>query len=148
MRPAMTRTMDRRHIPNYSVSEAARILRVSRRALRPRRGLLSFLDLVDAHIQIYAIRDRVEFENGIACRLFPFSRPPTGGDASSMPQEIVVDPTRCFGSPILDRARVRVSVVAGRLLGGDAAEELAEEFGCSMLAIEEARDFSENPPPG
>lgn len=91
---------------------------------------------------------RVRFgDDDLASTLYPFTQPlPCGAGslqaAEKMPQLIVVDPTRCFGSPMIESARVRVSVVVDRFQAGDSMASLAKEFGCTRGAIEEALRFA------
>jgi uncharacterized protein (DUF433 family) len=79
--------------------------------------------------------DRIEWENQFAARLYPFTRIVRGMDA---PRAIVIDPTRSFGRPLLDRLGVTTNVIAERYKAGDSIAKLVKEYGGSQTDIEEA----------
>lgn len=51
-------------------------------------------------------------------------------------KQVVTDPDRSFGQPILDRTGVRVSVVVGMFLAGESIAVVAEEFGLTVEEVE------------
>ena len=65
--------------------------------------------------------ERVEWSNGIAARIFPFSRTDEGTD----PRLIVISPKFGFGQPVMAGTGVRVSVIRDRFKAGEATQELA-----------------------
>jgi uncharacterized protein (DUF433 family) len=79
--------------------------------------------------------DRIEWENQFAARLYPFTRVVRGMNA---PRAIVIDPTRSFGRPLLDRLGVTTNVIAERYKAGDSIAKLVKEYGGSQTDIEEA----------
>jgi uncharacterized protein (DUF433 family) len=79
--------------------------------------------------------DRIEWENEFAARLYPFTRVVRTNDA---PRAIVIDPTRSFGRPVLDRLGVTTNVIAERYKAGDSIAKLLEEYGGAETDIEEA----------
>jgi uncharacterized protein (DUF433 family) len=79
--------------------------------------------------------DRIEWENEFAARLYPFTRIVRGAAA---PRTIVIDPSRSFGRPLLDRLGVTTNVIAERYKAGDSIAKLVEEYGGPEADIEEA----------
>jgi uncharacterized protein (DUF433 family) len=77
--------------------------------------------------------DRIEWENDLAARLYPFTR--HGGVEA--PKSVLIDPRFAFGRPILRKSHVATAVVAERYKAGDSIDALAEDYGCSRLEIEE-----------
>lgn len=63
--------------------------------------------------------------------LFPVGRTAAKGD-------VVIDPRRSFGRPILDGYGLRTAVVAERFQAGEKIEELARDYGVPSEAIENA----------
>jgi uncharacterized protein (DUF433 family) len=95
-------------------------------ASRPEQSLLPVLK---EHL------DRIEWENEFAARLYPFTRLVEGAAA---PRAIVIDPSRSFGRPLLDRLGVTTNVIAERYKAGDSIAKLVEEYGGPEADIEEA----------
>ena len=93
---------------------------------RPEQGLLPLLT---------EYLDRIEWEDEFAARLYPFTRIVRDKDA---PRAIMIDPTRSFGRPVLDRLGVTTNVIAERYKAGDSIVKLLEEYGGSQTDIEEA----------
>ncbi len=79
--------------------------------------------------------DRIEWENEFAARLYPFTR--VVHDTTA-PRAIVIDPSRSFGRPLLDRLGVTTNVIAERYKAGDSIAKLVEEYGGPETDIEEA----------
>ena len=79
--------------------------------------------------------DRIEWEDEFAARLYPFTRVVRDG---SSPRAIVIDPSRTFGRPLLDRLGVTTNVIAERYKAGDSIAKLVEEYGGPEADIEEA----------
>ena len=79
--------------------------------------------------------ERIEWEGEFAARLYPFTRAVGSVDA---PRAIVIDPTRSFGRPLLDRLGVTTNVIAERYKAGDSIAKLVKEYGGSQTDIEEA----------
>lgn len=78
--------------------------------------------------------ERVEWSNGIAARIFPFSRTDEGTD----PRFIVISPKFGFGQPVMAGTGVRVSIIRDRFNAGEATQELADDYGVAIEKIEEA----------
>ncbi len=161
---------DPRQLPTYTISEAAHYLRIPRstlhawvagqayrttggsRLFRPvitlpdrRLGLLSFINLVEAHVldairrehevPLQAYLRRVEWDAaGVVARLYPFTRKRTPDE----PKAVVIDPRISFGRPVLAGSGIPTAVIAERYKAGESIDELADDYGRERLAIEEA----------
>ncbi|HXT57286.1 MAG TPA: DUF433 domain-containing protein [Pirellulales bacterium] len=77
--------------------------------------------------------ERIEWEDSLAVRLFPFTRL----DTEDAPRSVFIDPRYSFGRPILRESRIATAVIAERYKAGDSIQSLAEDYGCSQLEIEE-----------
>ena len=77
--------------------------------------------------------DRVEYDKqGRAVRLFPLLR------REDAPKNIVIDPTRAFGRPVLAGTSVPAADIRARFDAGDGVDELARDFDVSPELIEDA----------
>lgn len=74
-------------------------------------------------------------ETGLAARLFPFTRLEEKEDA---PKIVVIDPRISFGRPVLVGTGIPTVILAERYKAGDSIEELAHDYNCDRLLIEEA----------
>lgn len=77
--------------------------------------------------------ERIEWENSIAARLYPFTRL----NATDAPRSVFIDPRFSFGRPILKESRIATAIIAERYKAGDSIDDLAQDYGCSRLDIEE-----------
>jgi uncharacterized protein (DUF433 family) len=84
--------------------------------------------VVEAHLE------RLEWENMTVARLYPFTR---ARDIHS-PRSIVIDPRYSFGRPVLAKSHISTEVIFDRYSAGESHDELAEDYGCEKLDIEEA----------
>jgi uncharacterized protein (DUF433 family) len=92
-------------------------------------GQLAVKDLLKAHLR------RIEWDtSGLPIRLYPFTRKRDLDE----PKNIVIDPFISFGRPIIAGTGVVTEVVAERFKAGESADELADDYGCERLKIEEA----------
>ncbi len=95
-------------------------------------------------LEVYLTRIEVD-EQGIANRLFPFTRPQGTKDD---PKVIVIDPNVAFGRPVIVGTGIPLEVLADRYRAGESVELLAEDYGCdrdliqSALALELEDDYS------
>jgi uncharacterized protein (DUF433 family) len=78
--------------------------------------------------------ERIEWEKSIAARLYPFTRL----NSENAPKNVFIDPRFSFGRPILRDSRVTTAIIADRYKAGDSIDDLALDYGCSRLEIEEA----------
>lgn len=72
--------------------------------------------------------------DGLAMRLYPFTR----RGIVDGPRAVVLNPLVSFGRPVLAKTGVPTEEVADRFHAGEALDELAQDFGVSREAIEEA----------
>jgi uncharacterized protein (DUF433 family) len=92
-------------------------------------GQLAVRELLQAHLR------RIEWDtNGMPLRLYPFTRI---GDIEQ-PKNIVIDPFISFGRAVISGTGVSTEMVAERFIGGESADELAQDYGCGREKIEEA----------
>jgi len=74
-------------------------------------------------------------EAGLAARLFPFTRLERQEDS---PRIVVIDPRISFGRPVLVGTGIPTLILAERYKAGDSIEELARDYNCDHLLIQEA----------
>lgn len=74
-------------------------------------------------------------EAGLAARLFPFTRLEEKEDD---PRIVVIDPRISFGRPVLVGTGIPTLILAERYKAGDSIEELARDYDCDHLLIQEA----------
>ncbi|MBN1610004.1 MAG: DUF433 domain-containing protein [Polyangiaceae bacterium] len=91
-------------------------------------GQLAIREAFDARLE------RVDYERGLAVRLFPLVR----ATRQEQPRLIVIDPEVGFGRPVLSGTGIPVSIIHERFKAGDSASDLARDFGVGVDAIEEA----------
>lgn len=78
---------------------------------------------------------RIELdEAGIAAKLFPFTRL----NEEDAPQRVVIDPRISFGRPVLVGTGIPTAILAERYKAGESIDDLADDYGCARLQIEEA----------
>lgn len=77
---------------------------------------------------------RIEFEDKLAARLYPFTR---ADELEDDPKSVFIDPRFSFGRPILKASGIATAVIAERYKAGDSVQDLAADYGCSQLEIEE-----------
>jgi uncharacterized protein (DUF433 family) len=66
----------------------------------------------------------VEWSNGVAARLYPFTRK----EARDEPRAVVIDPRAGFGRPVLVGTGIPTAIVAERFKAGDQPDELAKDY--------------------
>jgi len=76
--------------------------------------------------------ERIEYADGRAARLFPWLRRP---DA---PKNIVIDPRRAFGRPIIAGTSVPVADIRSRFDAGDSVTDLSRDFDVTTQLIDDA----------
>ena len=94
------------------------------------RGQLEMREVV----QIYLRRVEHDDENGLAARLFPFTRE----DRQKAPTLIVIDPSVSFGRPVVMGSGVRAEVIVDFFNAGETIADLANEYRLAPYQIEEA----------
>lgn len=92
-------------------------------------GQLAVRELLQAHLS------RIEWDaEGVPLRLYPFTRIGT----TEQPKNIVIDPFISFGRAVISGTGVSTKIVAERFVGGESADELAQDYACAREKIEEA----------
>jgi uncharacterized protein (DUF433 family) len=86
--------------------------------------------------------DRVELRDGVPTRIYPFSRDP----AENSPRTIVLDPRIRFGRPTIAGRAIPTDCLFERHQAGDAAAELADDYGLTAAEVEEALRYEAMPP--
>jgi uncharacterized protein (DUF433 family) len=75
---------------------------------------------------------------GIAQRLFPFTRREFLTSPAKAPQVVVIDPSVSFGMPVLIDSRISTAFLLSRKKGGATIPQMAADYGRSEAEIEEA----------
>jgi len=92
-------------------------------------GQLAMEQMLAAHLR------RVEHDaGGLAVRLYPFTRKRQPDE----PRLVVIDPYVCFGRPTMAGTGVATNIVAERYKAGESIDELAQDYGCERICVEEA----------
>ncbi len=90
----------------------------------------------------FALRlERVDVKEGVPIRIYPFSRDP----AESSPRLIVLDPRIRFGRPTIAERGVPTDSLFQRYQAGDSVAELAEDYGLTVVEVEEAIRYESLP---
>jgi uncharacterized protein (DUF433 family) len=79
---------------------------------------------------------RIEWEDNIAVRLYPFISPIDPAD-----KIISIDPRYSFGKPIITATGVPTDVLAEFYNAGDSIEDLAEDYDCTPTQVSAAIRF-------
>jgi uncharacterized protein (DUF433 family) len=72
-------------------------------------------------------------EEGLAVKLFPFTKQPH----LDAPKIVTIDPRISFGRPVLAETGIPTDILAERYKAGESIDELAQDYSCSRLQIEE-----------
>ena len=92
-------------------------------------GQVAMAEILKDHLE------RIERdENGLAIRLYPFTRKETHG----APKLITIDPLVAFGRPVIVGSRATTVDVADRFKAGESPSSLAEDYGRTPEEIWEA----------
>ena len=84
---------------------------------------------IHTHIQ------RIEADDqGLAIKLYPFTR----SHEENNPRIVVVDPRIAFGRLTIDGTGIATSILKERYSAGDSIDDLAADYECDRLSIEEA----------
>lgn len=127
---------DWRHLPAYTVTEAARYLGLSPRTLRRRRtGLLTFAGLIEAVPAAERSRCVEVNQYGTPVRFYP----PYPG--RGLHRVIAIDPRIAFGRPIVLRTGVSARVIDTRIRNGERFRDIAADYGLTAAEIRQALLF-------
>jgi uncharacterized protein (DUF433 family) len=106
------------------VRDAERLLDVSK------EGQVALKDVIEASLS------RIEWQSGLAARLYPWVR--SGGDLAQQPKTIMLDPRFGFGQPVIAGTGIEARVVAGRYRAGESILALAKDYAVELSFIEDA----------
>ena len=73
-------------------------------------------------------------DSGLAIKLYPFTR----SHEENNPRIVVIDPRIAFGRLTIDGTGIATSILKERYWAGDSIDELAIDYACDKLSIEEA----------
>lgn len=94
-----------------------------------REGQLALRSAFETHLK------RIEHDaDGLAARLFPFTRP----SHVDQPRMVVIDPCVSFGRPVIAGSGVPTSAILERYLAGESMAHLAKDYRRSFEEVEEA----------
>jgi uncharacterized protein (DUF433 family) len=109
------------------VRDAIGLVNLSMRDQRVLEGIMkAYLRRIDRDIE------------GVARRLYPFTRKRYLTASIKVPKVVMIDPTISFGRPVLSGTGISTAVLASRHRGGDSVQVLAREYGRKTTEIEEA----------
>ncbi|MGK7875201.1 MAG: DUF433 domain-containing protein [Xenococcaceae cyanobacterium] len=94
-----------------------------------KRGQRELKKSLNTHLERIEPDDR-----GLAIKLYPFTR----SHEEDNPHLVVIDPRIAFGRLVIAGTGVATSIVKERYRAGDSIDELADDYNCDRLAIEEA----------
>lgn len=92
------------------------------------QGQVVMRELVEQHLQ------RLEREDGVVARLYPFTRPVI----TSSPKSVYIDPRVSYGRPVLAVNHIPTIAFVERYQAGESIEHLAHDYGCTREDVEEA----------
>ena len=94
-----------------------------------RGGKEELKEALNAHLE------RIEpDDSGLAIKLYPFTR----SDEVDNPRLVVIDPRIAFGRLTIAGTGIVTNILKERYKAGDSIEDLAEDYDCDRLSIEEA----------
>ncbi|MEH1949477.1 MAG: DUF433 domain-containing protein [Nostoc sp.] len=94
-----------------------------------KRGQTEMKDALNAHLQ------RIEPDDtGLAIKLYPFTR----SHEEDNPRFVVMDSRIAFGRLVIAGTGIATRVLAERYQAGDSIDDLAYDYDCDRLAVEEA----------
>lgn len=92
-------------------------------------GKTDLKDALNAHFE------RIEPDDtGLAIKLYPF----THAHEEDNPRIVVIDPRLAFGRLVIAETGIATSILAERYHAGDSIDDLADDYDCDRLIIEEA----------
>jgi uncharacterized protein (DUF433 family) len=92
-------------------------------------GQIALKDSLNQHL------DRIEpDDSGLAIKLYPFTRSHEAGN----PRIVVIDPRIAFGRLVIAGTGIATRVLSERYQAGDSIDDLANDYNCDRLKIEEA----------
>lgn len=95
-------------------------------------GLTDPVQLLLPHWESFL--ERVHYRDKAVAAIYPLTRPVE----TESPSIVSISPDFSFGSSVIDRTKVRTSVIAERYIGGDSVIQIANDFRCKSEEVEEA----------
>jgi uncharacterized protein (DUF433 family) len=109
------------------VRDAIGLVNLSMRDQRVLEGIMkAYLRRIDRDLE------------GVARRLYPFTRKSYLRESVDVPKLVMIDPVISFGKPVLVGSGISTAVLASRYRGGDSIQSLAREYGRKTHEVEEA----------
>ena len=94
-----------------------------------RSGQMAMRAVLESHLK------RIEWDgDAFPMRLYPFVRSESGAS----PRHVAIDPDIGFGRPILLSRGISTRAIVDRIDAGESAEEVAQDYGLTLLEVEEA----------
>lgn len=93
------------------------------------QGKIALKASLNSHLERIEPDDR-----GLAIKLYPFTRT----QEENNPKWVTIDPRIAFGRLVIVGTGIPTEAIAERYNAGDSVEELANDYGCNRLKIEEA----------
>ncbi len=93
-----------------------------------KQGQLVMREVLERHLQ------RIEYDVGLASKLYPFSR--TAGIDD--PRIVVIDPRVSFGKPVVKNTGILTSMIAERYKAGEMMSFLARDYDLTEEQVQEA----------
>jgi len=93
------------------------------------KGQTELKDSLKAHLERIEVDDE-----GLAKGLYPFTR----SQKENSPKILVINPRIAFGRLVIAGTGIAAKVLSERFNAGDSIEELADDYDCDRLKIEEA----------
>jgi len=78
---------------------------------------------------------------GSAHKIFPFLTRSQMKASAEPPKTIVIDPTVCFGSPVLSGTRITTGFLASRYRGGDSIVAIASSYDRPLAEVKEVIEW-------
>lgn len=90
---------------------------------------------LDFKNELYTHLERIEpDDSGLAIKLYPFTR----SHEENNPKIVVIDPRIAFGRLVIANTGIPTSILKERYWAGESIDDLAYDYECDRLTIEEA----------
>lgn len=100
------------------------------------RGQYEMPEIVGAYLH------RVERDpHGTALRIFPYTKREQLANKEQPPRTVEINPSVCFGLPVLASSRITTGFLASRYRGGDSVPAIAKSYGRPVADITEAIEW-------
>jgi uncharacterized protein (DUF433 family) len=79
--------------------------------------------------------------SGLAQKIYPFTKKDQVKANAVPPKTVLIDPSVCFGLPVLTGSRIKTGFLASRYRGGDSIPAIARSYDRSVGQIKEAIEW-------